>query len=115
MSPQINSPAQPPLQDPPLTPDGQQFTVPWAMFFVLLAAGAFPTCEVPQGAINGVNKVFTVTRSMQATPPPLLMLSGAVQDPLNAPVDFTYAGNTLTYSIAPEANAKHVIWYWPKS
>lgn len=86
-----------------------------------IAAGGVPSksgggqtvvCEVPAGTIDGTNTIFTVSQSMNSSPAPILMVNGNVQDPLNATVDFTFAGKTITYTVAPEVGAKHVIWYW---
>lgn len=64
--------------------------------------------EQPKGVLDGSNTVFTLTY----TPVPqfsILSLNGAVQDPY---FDYTLSGNTVTYNSAPDANSRHVIWYF---
>jgi len=68
----------------------------------------FKDSEVPQGAIDGTNKVFT----LQADPYPpeslLLALNGVVQRP---GADFALSGNTITYVSAPQPGDSHIAWY----
>jgi hypothetical protein len=62
--------------------------------------------EVPAGAVNGVNTVFTLTHA-----PVLLSLfrNGLFRMP--GGVDYTLAGNTITYGIAPQPGDNHFAQY----
>ena len=57
-----------------------------------------PNAETPVGAIDGVNRVFTIS-----TAPTLLflMLNGLTQK--DSGVDFVIAGTTITFNEAPHA------------
>jgi hypothetical protein len=69
---------------------------------------AFADGEVPAGAVDGVNKVFTLAH----TPNPALSLvldyGGAVQEQVE---DYTLAGNIITFVTAPVAGSNLVAWY----
>lgn len=62
--------------------------------------------EMPSGAINGSNKVFTLT-STPATPL-LLFLNGNLQ---LAGTDFTLSSGTITYTTAPASGDWHLAYY----
>jgi hypothetical protein len=60
----------------------------------------FAPAEIPSGAIDGVNTVFTLTK---APNPPLglpLYQNGLFQNQIGG-VDYTLSGNTITMTVAP--------------
>lgn len=64
--------------------------------------------QIPVGAINGVNKSF----SLSAIPVPaislLLYLNGIL---LRQGIDYTLASSTITYTIAPISGDNHYAYY----
>ena len=64
--------------------------------------------ETPAGAIDGVNKVFTLGH----TPNPaasLQLFNGLMQKPGGN--DYTLAGNTITFTAAPSVGSTLLAWY----
>jgi len=68
----------------------------------------FRDSEVPQGAINGTNRVFTLQYAPDPPQSLLLTLNGVVQRP---GTDFTLSGNVITYAYAPQPGDSHLAWY----
>lgn len=64
--------------------------------------------EVPIGTLNGSNVTFTLTYSPTQYPVIWLFLNGDFQQP---GVDFTLAGNIITYVEAPNETDEHYIIY----
>lgn len=63
--------------------------------------------ETPTGTINGINTVFTLTRTPAANSEQLVY-QGQRQHPTD---DYTLSGTTITYVVAPFTGTKHFIQY----
>lgn len=63
----------------------------------------------PTGTINGTNKVFTLPDS--PSPPSSLMLIYNGMLMTQSGVDFTLAGDTITYEKAPKTGRTHLAHY----
>jgi len=75
----------------------------------------FAPAETPSGTINGTNASFTLAHTPNPPAGLLLFKNGRLMMP--AGVDYTLAGNTITYATAsiPQAGATpdvHIAWYW---
>jgi len=68
----------------------------------------FRDSEVPQGVIDGTNRVFTLQYAPDPPQSLLLVLNGVVQRPV---ADFTLSGNVITYVYAPQPGDSHLAWY----
>jgi len=68
----------------------------------------FRDSEVPQGAIDGTNRVFTLQYAPDPPQSLLLVLNGVVQRP---GADFTLSGNVITYVYPPQPGDSHIAWY----
>lgn len=72
------------------------------------SSGNFADYEIATGAINGLNVTFTLAN----TPNPSTSVYGVLNGVVgynNAGGDFTVAGNTVTYAIAPPLGA--TLWF----
>jgi len=72
-------------------------------FYVLAGGGASPNfadAEVPSGAINSVNTVFTLAHIPNPSASLALHLNGVLQTQ-GGGQDYTLAGNTITFNSAP--------------
>lgn len=63
--------------------------------------GGIGTAETPTGAINGVNKAFTVSSANLSA----LFLNGIWQE--GGGVKYTLSGTTITYVVAPRTGMSH--------
>ena len=66
--------------------------------------------EIPKGLLNASNKVFTTSYNIGLYP--ILVANGVVQSPDS---DFSFTGNTITYTnnqLDATKNEWHRIWYW---
>lgn len=66
--------------------------------------------EIPRGLLNASNKVFTTSYNIGLYP--ILVANGVVQSPDS---DFSFTGNTITYTnnqLDASKNEWHRIWYW---
>jgi hypothetical protein len=70
---------------------------------------AFADAETPSGTINSVNTTFTLVSSPNPAASLMLHLNGVLQTA--GGVDYTLAGNTITYVTAPATGDKHIAWY----
>jgi len=68
----------------------------------------FKDAEVPQGPIDGVNRVFTLEAAPYPKESLLLVLNGLVQ---RRGVDYTLEGNIITYASPPQPGDSHLAWY----
>jgi len=68
----------------------------------------FRDSEVPQGSIDGTNRVFTLAYTPDPPQSLLLTLNGVVQRP---GTDFTLSGNVITYASPPQPGDTHLAWY----
>lgn len=71
------------------------------------APGGKPQLDVPSGAIDGGNKIFTLA----AVPTPInfqLFWNGVLQF---SPDDFVLSGNQITMTLAPNTGDKLVAYY----
>ena len=75
---------------------------------VIPTVPTFHDAIVPTGTINGTNAVFTVAPNPSPAASLQLFLDGILQRPT---IDFTLAGGTITYAVAPTAGSTHVCWY----
>ena len=67
------------------------------------APAAADTEVVPAGAMNGVNKVYTLPAAPTGTL--VLMLNGVEQNPgPTSPVDYVLSGLTVTFTVPPRAD-----------
>lgn len=66
-----------------------------------IAVGGLSAAQVPVGAVDGANAVFTVTGAIS-----LLFKNGVYQ--AAGGVDYTLAGTTITYATAPSIGDTHV-------
>jgi hypothetical protein len=66
------------------------------------------TQETPAGTLDGVNTVFTLSAAPNPAASLLLFLNG---DKQLAGTDFTMAGTTITYTVAPVAADWHAAYY----
>lgn len=64
--------------------------------------------QTPVGAIDGSNKVFTLSFSPSPGASMELYLNGVLQ---TAAVDYSLAANNITYVTAPSIGDAHVAWY----
>lgn len=69
----------------------------------------FIDAEAPVGLINSVNAVYTLTQSPSPGASLMLYLNGILQT--GGGVDFTLAGNQITYNVAPTTGDNHVAFY----
>lgn len=69
---------------------------------------AFADNERPAGAVDGVNKVFTLAHAPNPAGSLELVLNGQV---LTQGDDYTLAGATITLNVAPEVGAMLRAWY----
>jgi hypothetical protein len=76
--------------------------------------GNFSDQEIPAGALDGVNKLFTLANA----PTPPGSLAGMIRQggkgaflPLNQPIDFTVSGNAVTFTSAPAAGSNIAFSY----
>jgi hypothetical protein len=106
------------MWDGPGANDLGALTRTWIVFFEQLAgalggAGGLlekipqPIHEVPQGNIDGINQVFTLSYAPLASWL-VLHLDNALEDPVS---DYTLSGRTITYTIAPQIGDNHHAWY----
>lgn len=70
------------------------------------AVGSTLTSETPQGALNGSNTVFALSRPAAGVL--MLFLNGVEQQ---VGVDYTLAGQSITYAVAPLAGDWHTAVY----
>ena len=64
--------------------------------------GGMGTSETPTGAINGSNKIFTISSANLFA----LFLNGIFQE--GGGVKYTLSGTTITYEVAPRTGMTHV-------
>jgi hypothetical protein len=67
----------------------------------------FADAEVPAGLINGANHVYTLVNAPSGASLQLF-LNGIM---CKAGVDYVLAGNTITYTNAPQAGDSHEAFY----
>lgn len=68
----------------------------------------FADAEVPAGAINGSNTVFTLLRAPNPLQSLQLYLNGALQ---TQGIDYTLSTNTITFTVAPTTGEGFIAWY----
>lgn len=88
-----------------------QLTIPLVLG---ATTGNFSDQEIPAGAVNGSNTLFT----LQNAPNPPGSATGMIRQggrgaflPLNQPIDFTVSGNQVVMAQAPTANANLAFSY----
>jgi hypothetical protein len=64
--------------------------------------------EIPDGSIDGVNAVFSLTHSPNPVGCLALFLNGVLQ---RNSVDYTLSGGEITYAVAPSLGDNHVAYY----
>jgi hypothetical protein len=69
----------------------------------------FSDAEVPSGAINGVNTVFNLVNSPNPAKSLSLYLNGVIQT--GGGIDYTLAGATITFVVAPATGDTIIAWY----
>lgn len=72
------------------------------------ASGTWVDKQVPVGAINGVNTVFTLT-NIPTAGSDYVFLSGQLQ--AGSGVDYTLVGNVITFNIAPNIGEQLFVSY----
>ena len=73
-----------------------------------LETGAFQRLSF-SGSVDGTNAVFVVTTGTLVSAREQVFLNGVLQEP-GASADYTIAGNTITFLLAPEAGSKVLIY-----
>lgn len=100
---------------PPIrTPFGDAKTnsgvsTPWIKWFQSLTM-SLSAGEVPVGAINGINRVFTLRNGPNPAGALLLFMTGHLQRQ-GVGVEYTLAGATITMALAPGIGAWLLAWY----
>lgn len=72
-----------------------------------LASGSWVK-EIPSGAINGVNTVFTL-QNIPIVGSDMVFLSGQLQ--AGGGIDYTLSGNTITFNIPPNIGEQLFVFY----
>lgn len=72
-------------------------------------SGSYGDNEVPAGAINGSNAIFTLAHAPSPAAGLQLFRNGVLQTA--GGVDFTLSGTTITYVAAPQTGDTHVCSY----
>jgi hypothetical protein len=91
----------------PARPTGSVDPVPDPILLAIDTTVQHSIGEVPVGAIDGVNTVYTVSKPIPNQDTTLIFLNGAFRFP---GIDFTVSGNTITFiSFAPTGGPMYVI------
>lgn len=69
----------------------------------------FADDETPSGAINGINVTFTLAHGPSPAVSLQLFANGVLQLP--AGIDYTLAGSTITFGVAPPGGTSLKAWY----
>jgi len=69
----------------------------------------FADAEIPTGAINDANTIFTLANAPNPAASLVLSVNGQVLAPVG--VDFTLTGSTITINIAPATGSPILAWY----
>jgi hypothetical protein len=81
----------------------------WIKWFQALPT-SIAAAEVPAGAINGINQVYTLAKGPNPPAALLLFMSGHLQRQ-GVGVEYTLAGATITMAVAPGIGAWLLAWY----
>lgn len=100
----------PPIRTP--FPDAKAtsgVSLPWVKWFQALPM-SIVAAEVPAGAINGINRTYTLEKSPNPSVAVLLFMSGHLQRQ-GVGVEYTLSGPIITMAVAPGIGAWLLIWY----
>lgn len=67
--------------------------------------------EIPTGTVNGVNKVFTLAYTPEATDKILVFVNGVLKEQDAGEADYTISGSTITFVDAPMEYSKIMVTY----
>lgn len=67
--------------------------------------------EVPSGAVDGVNKVFTLAYTPNAAGKVLVFVNGILKERDAGEADYVLNGSTITFGDAPMEQAKIMVTY----
>lgn len=70
---------------------------------------SFSDAEIPTGAINGANAIFTLAHTPSPAGSLIFMVNGQVLSP--AGVDYTLVGDAVTLNTAPPTSSVVICWY----
>lgn len=85
-----------------------QLSVPWIKWFQSLLMSMSPA-EVPVGAIDGINRVFTLAKGPNPAVACLLFMTGHLQRQ-GVGLEYTLAGATITMAVAPPIGSWLLAW-----
>jgi hypothetical protein len=85
-----------------------QPSLPWIKWFQSLPM-TLAAAEVPTGAINGINRIYTLDKSPNPPAAVLLFLSGHLQRQ-GVGLEYTLAGPIITMAVAPPIGSWLLAW-----
>jgi hypothetical protein len=75
-----------------------------------LTPNGFSDAEVPAGAVDGVNRIFTLAHAPNPPSSLVLAINGSVQGP-GYGGDFQLSGATITTATPPSSGSLLLAWY----